>query len=268
MFDFSSDTKLSTGGRHTALVTIDGEIAAGTNANADDINTALESAFDDDGTAGVVLRINSPGGSPVQAGMVYDEIRRLRAKYPAKPLYVVVTDMCASGGYYIAAAADRIYVDKASIVGSIGVLMDGFGFTGLMSKLGVERRLHTSGENKGFYDPFSPETAKMDAHAQALLDQVHAQFIKAVKDGRGARLHETPDMFSGLFWTGEKSVELGLADGFGTTDTVARDVLKAPDLVDYTVKESLTNRVARKFGAAVGSAAMKALTVGAQMGMR
>ncbi|KVF54404.1 S49 family peptidase [Burkholderia cenocepacia] len=262
LIDFSSDSKFSSSGRHTALVTIDGEIAAGVNANADDINTALDAAFDDDGTVGVVLRINSPGGSPVQAGMVYDEIRRLRGKYPDKPLYVVVTDMCASGGYYIASAADKIFVDKASIVGSIGVLMDGFGFTGLMGKLGVERRLHTSGENKGFYDPFSPETPKMDAHAQELLDQVHAQFIKAVKDGRGKRLHEAPDMFSGLFWTGEKSVELGLADGYGTTDTVARDVLKAPDLVDYTVKESLTNRVARKFGAAVGGAAMKALTAG------
>ncbi|KWE70313.1 peptidase S49 [Burkholderia ubonensis] len=268
LIDFSSDAKFSTSGRHTAVVTIDGEIAAGVNANADDINTALNAAFDDDGTVGVVLQINSPGGSPVQAGMVYDEIKRLRAKYPSKPLYVVVTDMCASGGYYIAAAADRIYVDKASIVGSIGVLMDGFGFTGLMNKLGIQRRLHTSGENKGFYDPFSPETPKMDTHAQALLDQVHAQFIKAVKDGRGARLRETPDMFSGLFWTGEKGVELGLADGFGTTDSVARDVLKAPDLVDYTVKESLTNRVARKFGAAVGNAAMKALAAGAQLSLR
>ncbi|AOJ74764.1 S49 family peptidase [Burkholderia ubonensis] len=269
LIDFSSDAKFSTtSGRHTAVVTIDGEIAAGVNANADDINTALNAAFDDDGTVGVVLQINSPGGSPVQAGMVYDEIKRLRAKYPSKPLYVVVTDMCASGGYYIAAAADRIYVDKASIVGSIGVLMDGFGFTGLMNKLGIQRRLHTSGENKGFYDPFSPETPKMDTHAQALLDQVHAQFIKAVKDGRGARLRETPDMFSGLFWTGEKGVELGLADGFGTTDSVARDVLKAPDLVDYTVKESLTNRVARKFGAAVGNAAMKALASGAQLSLR
>ncbi len=267
VIDLSGESKISTG-RHTALVTIDGEIAAGGQANAEDITSALDDAFDDDGTVGVVLHINSPGGSPVQAGIVYDEIRRLRAKYPKKPLYVVVGDMCASGGYYIAAAADRIYVDKASIVGSIGVLMDGFGFTGLMSKLGVERRLHTSGENKGFYDPFSPETPKMDAHAQQMLGQVHAQFIKAVKDGRGARLRETPDMFSGLFWTGEKSVELGLADGFGTTDTVARDVLKAPDLVDYTVKESLSNRVARRFGAAVGSAAMKTLSSGAQVSLR
>lgn len=254
--DFSGDGKLSNS-RHTALVTIDGEIAAGTNANADDINAALDSAFEDAGTVGVILRINSPGGSPVQAGIVYDEIRRLRAKYPKKPLYVVVSDMCASGGYYIAAAADRIYVNQASIVGSIGVLMDGFGFTALMDKLGVERRLHTSGENKGFFDPFSPETPKMDAHAQEMLDEIHAQFIKAVKDGRGKRLHESPDLFSGLFWTGAKSLELGLADGFGTTDTVARDVLKAPDLVDYTVKESLSNRVARKFGAAIGGGAVK-----------
>ncbi|MBI0325919.1 S49 family peptidase [Burkholderia plantarii] len=256
VFDFSGDGKLSSS-RHTALVTIDGEIAAGTNANADDINTALDDAFDDSGTVGVVLRINSPGGSPVQAGIVYDEIRRLRKKYPSKPLYVVVSDMCASGGYYIAAAADKIYVNKASIVGSIGVLMDGFGFTGLMDKLGVERRLHTSGENKGFFDPFSPETPKMNEHAQAMLDEIHAQFIQAVKDGRGKRLHDSPDLFSGLFWTGAKSVELGLADGFGTTDSVARDVLKAPDIVDYTVKESLSNRVARRFGAAIGGGAVK-----------
>ncbi|KVE34156.1 S49 family peptidase [Burkholderia sp. TSV86] len=255
-------------GRHTALVTIDGEIAAGTNANAEDINTALDQAFEDSGTAGVVLRINSPGGSPVQAGIVYDEIRRLRKKYPDKPLYVVVTDICASGGYYIASAADKIFVDKASVVGSIGVLMEGFGFTGLMDKLGVERRMHTSGENKGFFDPFSPETPKMNAHAQQMLDEIHAQFIKAVKDGRGARLHETPDLFSGLFWTGAKSIELGLADGFGTTDSVARDLLKAPDLVDYTVKESLSDRVARRFGAALGSAAMKAAAIGSELKLR
>ncbi|WDD93449.1 S49 family peptidase [Burkholderia sp. FERM BP-3421] len=267
LVDFSGDGKLSSG-RHTALVTIDGEIATGTNANASDINSALDDAFDDAGTAGVVLRINSPGGSPVQAGIVYDEIRRLRKQYPSKPLYVVVTDMCASGGYYIASAADKIYVDKASIVGSIGVLMDGFGFTGLMDKLGVQRRLHTSGENKGFFDPFSPETPKMDAHAQEMLDQIHAQFIKAVKDGRGARLHDSPELFSGLFWTGEKSVELGLADGFGTTDSVARDVLKAPDIVDYTVKESLSDRVARRFGAAVGHAAMKAALAGGEFKLR
>ncbi|ASL45065.1 Putative signal peptide peptidase SppA [Burkholderia sp. AD24] len=265
--DFSGD-KVATTGRHTAMVALDGEISADTNANAEDINTALESAFDDAGTAGVILRCNSPGGSPVQAGIIYNEIRRLRAKYPSIPLYVVVGDMCASGGYYAAAAADKIYVDKASIVGSIGVLMDSFGFTGLMDKLGVQRRLHTSGENKGFFDPFSPETPKMDEHAQDMLDQIHAQFIDAVRQGRGKRLHETPDMFSGLFWTGQKSVELGLADGFGDADYVARDLFKAPDIVDYTVKESITDRVARKFGAAVGSGAVHAMALGGKMSLR
>ncbi|MGH8781502.1 S49 family peptidase [Paraburkholderia sp.] len=267
VFDFSGD-KVSATGRHTALVTLEGEISADTNANAEDIDSALDSAFDDAGTAGVVLQINSPGGSPVQAGIINSEIRRLRAKYPSIPLYVTVGDMCASGGYYVAAAADKIYVDKASIVGSIGVLMDGFGFTGLMDKLGVQRRLHTSGENKGFFDPFSPDTPKMDAHAQEMLDQIHAQFIEAVRQGRGKRLHETPDMFSGLFWTGEKSVEMGLADGFGDTDYVAREVIKAPDIVDYTVKESITDRVARKFGAAVGSAAVHAMVLGGKLNLR
>jgi protease-4 len=267
LLDFSGE-KVSTTGRHTALVTLDGEIASDTGANAEDINSALDDAFDDDGTVGVILRINSPGGSPVQAGIINSEIRRLRAKYPSKPLYVVVGDMCASGGYYVAAAADKIYVDKASIVGSIGVLMDGFGFVGLMDKLGIQRRLRTSGENKGFYDPFSPDTPAMDAHAQAMLDQIHQQFIDAVREGRGKRLHESPDIFSGLFWTGEKSVELGLADGFGDTDSVARDVIKAPDIVDYTVKESITDRVARKFGAAVGDAAVHALLLGGKLQLR
>ncbi|CAB3797339.1 S49 family peptidase [Paraburkholderia fynbosensis] len=266
-FSFSGD-RVAVTGRHTAMITLDGEISADTNANAEDVNAALQSAFDDSGTAGVILRCNSPGGSPVQAGIIYNEIRRLRAKYPSIPLYAVVGDMCASGGYYAAAAADKIYVDKASIVGSIGVLMDSFGFTGLMDKLGIQRRLHTSGENKGFFDPFSPETPKMDAHAQEMLDQIHAQFIDAVRQGRGKRLHETPDMFSGLFWTGQKSVELGLADGFGDSDHVARDFFKAPDIVDYTVKESITDRVARKFGAAVGSGAVKAMALGEKLNLR
>jgi protease-4 len=261
VFNASSD-KVVTAGRHTALVTIDGEISADTNANADDVNTALHHAFEDADTAGVILQIDSPGGSPVQAATINAEIRRLRAKYPSKPLYVVVGDMCASGGYYIAVAADKIFVDRASIVGSIGVLMDGFGFTGLMDKLGVQRRLHTSGANKGYYDPFSPETPAMDRHAQEMLDEIHLQFIDAVRAGRGKRLHETPDIFSGLFWTGEKSVELGLADGFGDKRYVARDVIKAPRIVDYTVKESFSDRIARKFGTAVGSAAVKSLVVG------
>jgi protease-4 len=267
VFDLSGD-KVSTSGRHTALVTLDGEIADDTNANAEDIDTALDDAFDDAGTAGVILRCNSPGGSPVQAGIIYNEIRRLRGKHPSVPLYVVVGDMCASGGYYAAAAADKIYVDKASIVGSIGVLMDGFGFTGLMDKLGIQRRMRTSGENKGFFDPFSPDTPKMDAHAQAMLDEIHSQFIDAVRQGRGKRLHETPEIFSGLFWTGEKSVQLGLADGFGDSDYVAREIIKAPDVVDYTVKESITDRVARKFGAAVGNAAVHAMVLGGKLNLR
>lgn len=267
VFDFSG-ARVEGGGRHTALVSLDGEIAADSPANADDIVNALDSAFEDDGTAGVILHIDSPGGSPVQASIINDEIGRLRKKYPAIPLYVVVGDMCASGGYYVAAAADKIYVNKASIVGSIGVLMDSFGFTGLMDKLGVERRLRTSGENKGFYDPFSPDTPKMDAHAQEMLDQIHQQFIDAVKAGRGQRLKETPDIFSGLFWTGQKSVELGLADGFGDTDYVARDVIKAPDIVDYTVKQSITDRVAKRFGASIGSAAVHSLIAGGKFSLR
>ncbi|MFM0468178.1 S49 family peptidase [Paraburkholderia strydomiana] len=267
VFIFSGD-KLAATGRHTALIALDGEISANTNANAEDIGAALESAFGDAGTAGVILRCNSPGGSPVQAGIIYDQIRRLRAKHPSIPLYVVVGDMCASGGYYAAAAGDKIYVDKASIVGSIGVLMDSFGFTGLMDKLGIQRRLHTSGENKGFYDPFSPETPKMDEHAQEMLDQIHGQFIDAVRQGRGKRLHETPDMFSGLFWTGQKSVELGLADGFGDANFVAREIIKAPEIVDYTVKESITDRVARKFGAAVGNGAVHAMALGGKLNLR
>lgn len=266
-FDFTGE-KVSKTARHTALVELEGEIAANSNASADNINAALQSAFEDDGTAGVILRINSPGGSPVQAGIIYREIKRLRAKYPSKPLFVVVDDMCASGGYYVAAAADKIYVDKASIVGSIGVLMDGFGFTGLMDKLGVQRRMHTSGDNKGAFDPFSPETPQMTAHAQEMLDQIHTQFIDAVKQGRGARLKNDPELFSGMFWTGEKGVALGLADGFGDADYVAREVIKQPDIVDYTQKESISERVARKFGAAVGHAAMHTLIVGGKMQLR
>lgn len=266
-FDFTSG-KVAKTSTHTALVELEGEIASNSDASADNINAALDSAFEDEGTAAVILRCNSPGGSPVQAGIINREITRLRAKYPSKPLYVVVNDMCASGGYYAAAAADKIYVDKASIVGSIGVLMDGFGFTGLMDKLGVQRRLHTSGANKGAFDPFSPETPTMNAHAQEMLDQIHQQFIDAVKQGRGKRLKETPDVFSGMFWTGQKSVELGLADGFGDADYVAREVVKQPDIVDYTQKESIGERVARKFGAAVGNASMHALMLGGKMQLK
>lgn len=241
------------GGKHTALVDLTGVISADSPASADNIIPSLQDAFKDKGTQGVILRINSPGGSPVQAGYINDEIRRLRAKYPNIPLYVVVEDICASGGYYVAAAADKIFVNKASLVGSIGVLMDGFGFTGTMGKLGVERRLLTAGENKGFLDPFSPLDPKQKEYAQTMLEDIHKQFIAVVRAGRGKRLKETPDTFSGLVWTGEKSIELGLADATGSVDSVARDVIKAEDIVDFTTHEGIADRLAKKFGAGVAS---------------
>lgn len=241
-------------GPHTALIELNGEIGGDDGVTADALISALRGAFEDKHTQGVVMRINSPGGSPVQAGQVNDEMRRLRAKYPKIPLYVVVDDICASGGYYIAAAADRIFVDKASLVGSIGVLMDGFGFTEGMKKLGVERRLLTAGENKGFLDPFSPVEPRQEAHAKAMLEEVHQQFIHVVREGRGKRLKETPEMFSGLVWSGARSIELGLADALGSLDYVARDVIKAEDIVDYTPQEGLAERLARRIGTAAGDA--------------
>jgi protease-4 len=240
------------GGKHTALVEVHGVIALDSRASAENVMAGLQAAFEDKGTQGVILRINSPGGSPVQAGLINDEIVRLRAKYPNTPIYAVVEEMGASGAYYIAAAADKIYVDKASLIGSIGVLMDGFGFTGAMDKVGVERRLLTAGENKGFLDPFSPMSAKQKEYAQQILNEIHQQFIGVVKKGRGKRLKETPELFSGLVWNGQKSVELGLADGLGSVDYVAREIIKAPDLVDYTQEENLGERLARRFGAALG----------------
>ncbi|HEX9391568.1 MAG TPA: S49 family peptidase [Usitatibacteraceae bacterium] len=234
--------------KHTALVELKGVISADSKASGDKVISALQAAFKDKNTVGVVLRINSPGGSPVQAGYINDEIKRLRAKYKDIPLYVVVQDICASGGYYIAVAADKIYVDKASIVGSIGVLMDGFGFTGTMDKLGVERRLITAGANKGFLDPFSPVNPEQQKYAQQMVGEIHRQFIGVVKQGRGKRLKETPDMFSGLVWSGEKSIELGLADGLGSLDSVARDVVKAEQIVDFTAEESFSEQLARRFG--------------------
>ncbi|MDE1999476.1 MAG: S49 family peptidase [Burkholderiales bacterium] len=243
---------------HTALVEIRGEIAADTDASADSLITALRSAFEDEGARAVVIRINSPGGSPVQAGLVNDEIRRLKALHKKK-VYAVCEEMCASAAYYIAVAADQIYVDKASMVGSIGVLMDGFGFVGIMDKLGIERRLMTSGDNKGMLDPFSPRNPKQDSFAQAMLDQIHEQFIQVVRQGRGKRLKETPDTFSGLFWNGQQAVELGVADGLGSLDQVARDVVHAEDIVDYTLKENLAERLAKRFGAAMGAGAVHAM---------
>jgi protease-4 len=241
------------GKKHTALVEMQGVIQAKGDVNADDVISALQAAFDSKGTAGVVLRINSPGGSPVQAGIITDEIRRLRAKHVGMPLYVVVEDICASGGYYVASVADKIYVDKASIIGSIGVLMDGFGFTGSMEKLGVERRLLTAGENKGFLDPFSPQNERHKTHAQGMLNDIHQQFIEVVRTGRGKRLKETPDMFSGLMWTGARSIELGLTDDFGTVESVAREVIKAEEVRDYTMKPNLAEKFARRFGAEVAA---------------
>lgn len=243
---------------HTAVVSIKGEIASGADASAELVVDALRSAFDDSGSKAVVLLINSPGGSPVQAGIINDEILRLKAKHK-KPVYAVVEESCASAAYYIAVAADKIYVDKASIIGSIGVLIDGFGFTTLMEKLGVERRLMTAGENKGFLDPFSPQTEKHRAYAQNMLDQIHKQFIDVVKAGRGQRLKETPDTFSGLFWSGQQAIELGLADHLGNVDYVAREVVKAEDLVDYTRRENVAERLAKRFGAAIGEGAVTAL---------
>ncbi|MFY9327641.1 MAG: S49 family peptidase [Georgfuchsia sp.] len=252
--------RLADGKDHTALVQLNGVIQAKDEANAENMITGLQSAFEDKGTKGVVLQINSPGGSPVQAGMIRDEIVRLRKKYPAIPLYVVVEDICASGGYYVAVAADKIYVDKASIVGSIGVLMDGFGFTGTMEKLGVERRLLTAGNNKGMLDPFSPQSAEQKAYALGMLDEIHRQFIEVVRQGRGKRLKETPETFSGLMWIGAKSIELGLADAFGTTESVARDVIKAEDILDYTVKPNFAEQFARKFGASMAEGAASIVT--------
>jgi protease-4 len=244
---------------HTAVVEIKGEIADGADASAEFVNAALRAAFEDKGSQAVVLLINSPGGSPVQAGMMNDEILRLKALYK-KPVYAVVEETCASAAYYVAVSADKIFVDKASIVGSIGVLMDGFGFTGLMEKLGVERRLMTAGANKGFLDPFSPQTETQRVFAQGMLDQIHQQFIGVVKAGRGDRLKETPEMFSGLFWSGQQSVELGLADQLGNLDYVAREVVKAEEIIDYTRRDNVAERLAKKFGAAIGEGAMKAFS--------
>lgn len=246
--DWGSSEKLADG-RHTAVIHVQGTIEPTGEASAQNISEALQTAFEDKGTAGVILRVNSPGGSPVQAGIVHDEIRRLRTKHPQIPLYAVVEDLCASGGYYVAVAADKIFVDKASIVGSIGVLIDGFGFTGTMEKLGIERRLLTAGQNKGFLDPFSPQDAKQKEHAQVLLREIHKQFIEIVRRGRGSRLKETPDMFTGLMWTGSQSVQIGLADGFGTVGSVARDLIKAERVVDFTLKENLAERFARRLRA-------------------
>jgi len=238
-------------GRHTALVDIDGAILADSPASADNVISGLRSAFQNKSIAGVILRANSPGGSPVQAAYINDEIKRLRAKHPKIPIYAVVSEMCASGCYYAVVAADKIYADKASLVGSIGVLMNGFGFVDSMKKVGVERRLLTAGEHKGFLDPFSPMTPEDRRHAQGILNRIHKQFIARVREGRGEALKPTKDMFSGLFWTGEQAVKLGLIDDFGSTGYVAREVIGVDDIVDYTYRENVLDRFARRLGTAM-----------------
>jgi protease-4 len=250
---------MSGGKKYTAMVEVNGLIAPGTDASAEKITSALQAAFKDKSTQGVVVRCNSPGGSPVQAQTIYDEMKRLRKKYPEIPLYTVVEDVCASGGYFVAVGADQIYVGPSSIVGSIGVLMNGFGFTGLMDKLGVERRLVTAGENKGMLDPFSPLEEKDKQHIQALMKDIHQQFIGVVKEGRGKRLKEAPEIFSGLIWTGQRSVDLGLADGFGSLEYVAREVIKAEEIRDYTITEGIAEKFARRFGASISNAFVESL---------
>lgn len=242
------DAAIGVGKKHTALIEVQGVIADDSEASADNIVTSLRHAFENSHTAGVILRINSPGGSPVQAGYIYDEIKRLRALYPDIPLYAVVTDLCASGGYYVAAAADEIYVDKASIVGSIGVVMGSFGFVDAMDKLGIERRLLTAGESKGFLDPFSPLKEKDVTHIHAMLDNIHQQFISVVKEGRGERLKDDPELFTGLVWTGEQAVALGLADGLGSASFVAREIIGAEHIADYTIQPDPFERFAERLG--------------------
>ncbi|MEQ1598620.1 MAG: S49 family peptidase [Methylotenera sp.] len=253
-------------GPHTALIDISGVIEAGGEVNADSVITSLNDAYESAGTKGIILRFNTPGGSPVQSGIINDEIVRQKKLHPKIPVYGVVEDICASGGYYIAVATDKIYVDKGSIVGSIGVLMDGYGFTETMKKVGVERRLLTAGENKAMLDPFSPVNEKHKAFAQTMLNEIHEQFKTVVRNGRGNRLKETPETFSGLFWSGEQSIKLGLADALGSADYVAREVIKQEEIVDYTYQETVVDRFAKRLGASMAkSIGIDALTKGLQL---
>jgi protease-4 len=252
MFGDASLTKVNISEKHTALIELNGVIADNELASADNIVTALRDAFDNENSVGVILRINSPGGSPVQSGYIYDEILRLREDNPDTPLYAVVTDICASGGYYIASAADKIYADKASIVGSIGVRMDNFGFVDAIEKLGIERRTLTAGENKALLDPFLPENEKAKAHMQTMLTEIHQQFIDAVKQGRGDRLDSSVDgVFSGLIWTGEAAVNIGLVDELASASHVAREIIGAETIVDYTLQEDILERFAERLGSTV-----------------
>ena len=253
-------------GPHTALIEINGVIEAGGEVNADTFISSLNDAYESSGTKGIILRFNTPGGSPVQSGIINDEIVRQKKLHPKIPVYGVVEDICASGGYYIAAATDKIYVDKGSILGSIGVLMDGYGFTEVMKKVGVERRLLTAGENKAMLDPFSPLNPKHQALAQTMLNEIHEQFKTVVREGRGARLKETSETFSGLFWSGEQSIKLGLADALGSADFVAREVIKQEEIVDYTHQDTVIDRFAKRLGASITkSVGLDAMTKGMQL---
>ena len=250
-------------GPHTALVDVRGVISETGGESAQRIVSALRAAFEDPDTAGVILRINSPGGSPVQAGYVNDEIVRLRKLHPDTPMYAVIADIAVSGGYYIAAAADEIYASRSSLVGSIGVQMNGFGFVGTMEMLGVERRLLTAGEHKSFLDPFSPTREEEVTHIRSLLEEVHDQFIEVVKRGRGDRLSESEEIYSGLIWTGSRAIELGLVDAFGSTSHVAREVIGAQEIVDFTPRPSHLEAIAEHFGAGVARVLGAGLGLGA-----
>ena len=252
-FVISNDNKIYAAGDFTALISINGEISSKSEANANDFKRNLNDAYDNPGTKGIILSINSPGGSPVQAGIMNDEIKRLKSQYPEIPIYAVIEDICASGAYYVAVATDSIFVDKASIVGSIGVLMDGFGYEETIKKLGIERRLMTAGKNKAALDPFSPVDPQQKAHVQALLDQVHEQFINVVKDGRGSKLTSGDEIFSGLFWNGEKSIKLGLSDYLGNVDYVAREIIGYERIEDFTTYETFADRFAKQLGVSIGS---------------
>ncbi len=255
LYLYSPDLQLEPGAesKHTAMVELKGIIAPGKEASADNIIEGLRDAFEAENSAGVILRINSPGGSPVQSGYINDEIKRLRKKYPDKHLYAVLSDICASGAYYVASAADEIYADKASIVGSIGVRMDSFGFVDAINKLGIERRLITAGEHKGFLDPFQPVKAQDVEQVKGMLDDIHQQFIDVVKAGRGDKLKtDTPDLFSGYVWTGEQSIDIGLVDKLGSADYVAREIIGAETIVDYTPEQDWYERVSKKLGASIG----------------
>ena len=241
------------GGRHTALVDLEGIISSEADASADKVVTALRDAFEDKDTAGVILRINSPGGSPVQSSYIYREIKRLREKYPDVPLYSVITDLCASGGYYVAVGADKIYANESSIVGSIGVIMNGFGFEGAIKKLGIERRALTAGEHKALLDPFAPMQETEKKHLQIMLDDIHQQFIATVKEGRGDKLAQDESLFSGLVWTGEKAKELGLIDDFGSAGYVAREVIGEEDIVDFTTKKDFLSRLSEQMGVSIAN---------------